>query len=642
MIVNDDLSQLCLLSAIVEKHGYAVSTYTGAETALQDMAKSDLPSVIITDIQMPGMDGWQFCRILRSTQFPGYNDIPVIAVSSVFNDIAAERTTLMVGADAFLSVPVDADELIRTIGGFKTATHTPNRGNVVILDSREARGKERSSELGRMGFRARIAIRVEEALECVNSGETEVLVATSEEMEPEANTWIRRFREIRSDLVIVVLGTTASAAVTVLRGGADSFARTEDTTEYIVLLIDRAKRTRAFSNVEDLLRRRTWELQLSREKSRSILESMTDAVYVVSSDYRIEYMNPAAEKLFGSGNMNEPCYSRLYEQNSQCPWCTLSRTVKGLADRISVHYYQKSKFLSVSTSPMPLMDGSSNQLCIVRDMTHERDLEEQMNRGELLRRIGHLAGGMAHDFNNALGSIMGYADLARETNLDENGVPVDRVLGKRLEMIMNAAGRTAGRIKQLLDFSRQGKYRHEIVDLHEIVGSVIESIRTARESEIQIQYELCSSSSKIKGDSNQICSALMSIAENAIEAMSGDGKLIISTWIEDASDRHWNNFGNHSHQAQRIVVAVTDTGKGIEKSVRSMLFDPFFTTKNEGMGIGLGLASAYGIAKVHGGDIEVDSGENGTTFRMWFPLPVELDYGQSGEPVRTGNLEYMP
>ncbi len=642
MIVNDDLTQLCLLSAIVEKHGYSVSTYTGAETALRDMAEMEKPSVIITDIQMPGMDGWQFCRLLRSAEYADYNEIPVIVISSVFNDNAAQRTTLMIGADAFLSVPVEPDELIHTIAAITNTAYVPNRGNVVVLDTECERGVERAQALEKLGFQAEHVTTEDEALEHVSDGHTEVLVADSREIKRDPHCLVRQFRDRRDDLVILVVDETANRAAGVLEAGADAFVHREDDTEYLALLIDRAKRARAFDNVEDLLRRRTWELQLSREKSRTILESMPDAVYVVGPDSNIEYMNSAAEKLFGANHSQAPCYSHFYGQTRRCSWCPMSRTLDGQTGSIPVYYHQKNKFLSVSTSPISLTDGSWNQLCIVRDMTYAYELKDQLDKGEMLRRIGQFAGGMAHDFNNALGSIMGYADLARETNLDDTGSPIDPILGKRLEMILNAAGRTAGRVKQLLDFSRQGKYRHVTVDLHEIIGAVIESIRSSSENNLFVRFHPCSFPAKIHGDPNQIYSALSSISENGIEAMSGGGTLSISTWIEDASDGRWNSMENRAHPAQRIVVAIVDTGGGIDESVRRMMFDPFFSTKSKGESIGLGLSSAYGIMKVHGGDIDVETGEKGTTFKLWFPLPIESESAseQENEPIQTRNVEH--
>jgi signal transduction histidine kinase len=237
---------------------------------------------------------------------------------------------------------------------------------------------------------------------------------------------------------------------------------------------------------------------------------------------------------------------------------------------------------------------------------------------------------------------MGYADLARETNLDDTGSPIDPILGKRLEMILNAAGRTAGRVKQLLDFSRQGKYRHVMVDLHEIIGAVIESIQRSDEDNLLVRCDPCSIPANIKGDPHQIYSALSSISKNAIEAMAEGGTLSISTWIEDASDGHWNSMENHALPAQRIVVAIADTGGGIDESVRRMIFDPFFSTKGRNESIGLGLSSAYGIVKAHGGDIDVDTGENGTTFKLWFPLPVEPESGseQEQEAIQTRNVDH--
>lgn len=278
---------------------------------------------------------------------------------------------------------------------------------------------------------------------------------------------------------------------------------------------------------------------------------------------------------------------------------------------------------------------------VIQDITERKKaeeerviLEEQLRQSEKLRAIGELAGGVAHDFNNMLGAITGYADLIAEENRDKHGKNKDAVLGKRIATITKASYRAADLIKKLLAFSRRGKYRNAPMDMHEIINDVLALLQGSIDRKITIRKKLTATCPVIKGDPSQIQNAVLNLAINACDAMKGGGVLLLSTRNEYLKkDQCCNemNAGNY------LVVSVSDTGKGMDDTTMSRIFEPFFTTKTIGEGTGLGLASVYGTLESHKGCITVESKIGvGSRFKLYIPVSEH-----EGTITKTENYSYM-
>src|SRR6202050_2913212 len=252
-------------------------------------------------------------------------------------------------------------------------------------------------------------------------------------------------------------------------------------------------------------------------------------------------------------------------------------------------------------------------LAITRDLTETMQLEAQLRQAQKMEAVGRLAGGIAHDFNNILGIIIGYSELSLELIAPDN--PANRYV----EESKKAAKRAALLTKQLLAFSRKQVIFPRILDLNELVRNVTEMFLRVVGEDVTVEFRPTAPLGSIKADPGQIEQALMNLVLNARDAMPTGGRIIIET-REAELDEDYVSLHRGSSAGQYVVLAVSDTGCGMNESIQLQIFEPFFTTKGGGHGTGLGLSTVYGIVKQSEGNILVYSEPGkGTTFKIYFP-----------------------
>ncbi|MFZ1202017.1 MAG: ATP-binding protein, partial [Desulfobacterales bacterium] len=245
------------------------------------------------------------------------------------------------------------------------------------------------------------------------------------------------------------------------------------------------------------------------------------------------------------------------------------------------------------------------------DITQRKKLEEQLQQAQKLEAIGTLAGGIAHDFNNLLMSIQGYVSLMLLGIYPSH--PFHNWLKNIEERIQSGARLTS----QLLGYARKGRYEVKPLSLNRIIRETTEAFGRVKR-DIVIESNLDENIPGIRADKGQIEQVLLNLFVNAADAMPEGGRLTIDTTVKN---RKQMKGGLYKPKAENYIqMTVSDTGIGMDKQTQSRIFEPFFTTKEMGSGTGLGLASAYGIVKAHGGYIDVASTEQaGTTFTLYFP-----------------------
>lgn len=270
-------------------------------------------------------------------------------------------------------------------------------------------------------------------------------------------------------------------------------------------------------------------------------------------------------------------------------------------------------------------------IAIVRNITERRHLEEQLIQSQKMEAIGQLAGGVAHDFNNILTAILGYADL----------MLADLPAGGHLEAygseVKVAAERGAALTRQLLAFSRRQLLQVSILDLNEVVGEVEQMLRRLIGETIVLVTNLEPELTRVKADPTQVQQVILNLALNARDAMPGGGVLSIRT-SNLALVSPTTMEGADLAPGLYAVLEISDTGAGMDPEILSRIFEPFFTTKEKGKGTGLGLATVYGIIRQSGGMITVESRpRRGSTFRIFLPGATEPAETRSSDlPARVG------
>jgi PAS domain S-box-containing protein len=255
----------------------------------------------------------------------------------------------------------------------------------------------------------------------------------------------------------------------------------------------------------------------------------------------------------------------------------------------------------------------------VQDITERRHLEDQLRQSQKMEAIGRLAGGIAHDLNNALTAIAGYAELARGELPPEHKARAD------VDEIRRAAERAGSVTRQLLAFSRKQLLEPRIFDLNETVASIARLLSRLLGPSIRMHTRLAGAPLEVLGDPGQIEQALINLAVNARDAMPDGGQLTLSTRREVIDEEQARGFVP-MQPGEYVVLRVADTGHGMTADTMSRIFEPFFTTKESGKGTGLGLSMVYGTLKQIGGFIFVDSErDRGTTFHLFFPLPRRVE-----------------
>jgi len=375
---------------------------------------------------------------------------------------------------------------------------------------------------------------------------------------------------------------------------------------------------------EDLaMQRRTEEaLRESEERYRTLVETSPDAIALSDTRGNILMTNHLCLTLVGHKSLEEMIGKNLIDLVVPQDKTLLAAAVGRVLETGSLRDLGLT-MLRVDGVPFPVeLSASAIQdtmgkvkafVIVMRDITERKRLEEQFRQAQRMEVVGRLAGGVAHDFNNLLTVIQGNAQFAMEA------LPPGNAAREDIEEILKATDRAANLTRQLLAFSRHQVLQPQIVNPNALILEMDKMLRRLIGEDIELRTVPAPDLGYIQADPGQIEQILVNLAVNARDAMPNGGTLTVET-ANVALDEMYKGSHLDVIPGGFVMLAVSDTGIGMNEETKAHLFEPFFTTKDPSRGTGLGLATIYGIVKQHGGDLRVCSElGKGTVFRVYLP-----------------------
>jgi two-component system, cell cycle sensor histidine kinase and response regulator CckA len=372
----------------------------------------------------------------------------------------------------------------------------------------------------------------------------------------------------------------------------------------------------------------TWMTAAWRDGRRlfaATLSGIGDAVIVTDADGRVTFVNPVAETLTGwpmadARGKSSAELMRLLAEKTREP--VENPVARALRERVMIAAQGPAVLVSRTGSELPVEHGASpvrdvsgeiqGAVLVFRDIGKRLQLEEQATHAQKMDAVGRLAGGVAGDFNNVLTVITGYAELLR------SDIPSSSPMRRFVDEIIYAGERAAALTRHLLAFSRGATAQPRVLDLNHILTAMEPMLHRLLGNNIELILLTTAGVGRIRADASQVEQVVVNLATNARDAMPRGGKLVIETANVDLDETQAQNMGVKA--GPYVMLAVSDTGIGMDNETRSRLFEPFFTTKAPGSGSGLGLATVYGVVKQADGHVTVYSQPNcGTIFELYLP-----------------------
>ena len=428
-----------------------------------------------------------------------------------------------------------------------------------------------------------------------------------------------RRRGVETPVIVLTSRGAEEVAVEAMKAGAADYLSKSNLS---VEALERAIRHALALHAEE---RQRWHaeaaLRASEERFRALVENSSDALLLIDAEGRITYVTPSSERHLGwplKQMIGRSIFDFIHPDDREMIGVrmaeTLNKPLGSVSQEVRFQHADGDWRIMEGVGVNRLDDPSVGAIVVnARDITERRKLEDQLRHAQKMEAVGQLAGGVAHDFNNLLTAILGYCSLI----LDE--VPEGSPMRQDLIEIQSAGERAASLTRQLLAFSRRQMLQPQVVDINTLVRQLEKLLRRLISEDVELVTALASDLLAVRVDPASLEQILVNLAVNARDAMPLGGQLTIETANVEIDDAYAVTHVT-MQPGPYVMIAVGDTGAGMDAATRARVFEPFFTTKEQGKGSGLGLATVYGIVKQSGGYIWVYSEPgHGTVFKVYLP-----------------------
>ncbi len=648
LVVDDEPQHIELLEAYLLPQGYEIVKATNGEEALEILSDNPI-DLILLDVMMPGMDGFEVIRRVRQDQ--AQRLLPIILVT-VLQETEDRIKGIEAGCDDFISYPVDKLELLARVRSllrvkayndlmrnyqkeleFEVTRRTEEIKHVLenlqqdIIVRKRAEENLRESEerykalfdrsldlvytmdiegrfidanqaaLNRLGY-TRPEIRSLNFASLLSEDQLPLAIKILEEIrETGIQKTLIEFRLWRKDGTPVYVETQGSSVIS-------------NGTPIAIQAIAR-----------DITARKQAERDLegSEAKMRSILDNIGIGVALISPNMEVLDLNHRMREWFPAIDPGQHpiCYRAFNDppREEVCDYCPTHKTLQdGLVHEATAQTPRAGGVQNYRIVSSPILNASGEVTAaieMVEDITEKLSLESQVRQAQKMEAVGRLAGGVAHDFNNMLGIILGYTQMALD------GAGPGTLLHDNLTEIQEAAQRSVELTRQLLAFARKQTIDPQVLDLNETVEGMLKMLRRLIGEDINLAWQPESGLWPVKMDLGQVEQILANLCVNARDAIKHVGKVTIETGNAVFDQAYCADHPGFV-PGEYTLLAVSDDGCGMDKGTLDHIFEPFFTTKEVGQGTGLGLATVYGIVKQNNGFINVYSEPGkGTTFKVY-------------------------
>ena len=513
---------------------------------------------------------------------------------------------------------------------------------ILLVDDDPSILKIIATFLESLGYHVTTAESGEDAIELLNRSTFDVVITDLIMGDVDGYQVLKTGKNLRSETMFVVLTAHSDATLIVnaLRLGADDYlikpCEPEEIRFHVERCLEKLEIRKKVKEAEENLRD-------SEDRFRTLFEKVPTPVQGYGPDGTIHYWNRACEKSYGYKN-EEAIGKNLTELIIPPEMRDFVREViKTGSETGEMPPSEELLLMRKDGSRVPVFSshvvlkrkGKAPELfCLDVDLTEQKRLQDRLQQAQKIEAIATLAGGIAHQFNNALSGITGNIDLFKLDYPDDNNIK------RYLAQMSESARRMAGLTDQLLAYAGGGKYQARALDLNDMVKKTLPGISHRIDSAIRVETALAIGISSSKADFTQMQTLLSAIVTNAAEAIEGTGLIRITTRDREIDDR-FSKEAFHIKPGHYVCLTVEDDGRGMDTKTKARIFEPFFTTNFEGRG--LGMAAVYGIVKNHDGYIHVDSEPGiGTMVRIYLPaleVPEEEVKEIRAEPVKgTGTI----